>query len=226
MEFKAQFEQYLELMKNKDPDLQTFGARSHGYRFGPKLDESQISSFEEANDCKLPETYKVYLTEFGNGGAGPSYGVFELGHMDDGFGHAPWASYIKPNLKFRFTEGFNNDYILYDGEPQEDDFENRKAYNKAYELWERENGMERMNQYYDEHGLYEGAIPICHHGCAHRSWLVVDPDHQEFGNVWQCYLADNMGVEPAEKPDGSRMNFGDWVLDWCSDAIEKLESSN
>lgn len=218
MNFQQQFAQQLEKIKKADPDYKLFGSSSHKYAFGPKLNESDILTFEKNFDCKLPEPYKIFLTEFGNGGAGPSYGIFSLGKMDHAFTEKIWPEYINPGGPFRFTDAYNNDQMLYEGEPRPTDFKNELEYEQAHEHWYYSVGEDNQDRYYLEHAL-DGAIPICHHGCAYRSWLVVDEKSPEFGNIWDDLVGDSAGVEPATKFDGSRIDFGEWILDWCEKSL-------
>ncbi len=61
-------------------------------------------------------------------------------------------------------------------------------------------------------GTGSGCIPICHHGCALRDWLVVTGP--EAGHVWHDASADNLGIAPVSRPGRARTTFADWYLDW------------
>lgn len=56
-----------------------FGARTrgagHAYGVLPKVTDAEIKTFEENNGFGLPDAYRIFLQEFGAGGAGPNYGV-------------------------------------------------------------------------------------------------------------------------------------------------------
>ena len=67
-----------------------FGADAHGFILNPRLREIEVAAFEEKHRISLPADYRHFITEIGNGGAGPYYGVFPLGYMDDAFDVAPW----------------------------------------------------------------------------------------------------------------------------------------
>ena len=224
MNFREQFSHYLDRLRKIDSAYNAFGSGTHKYAFGPRLSESDILVFETQNSCRLPEPYKTFLTEFGNGGCGPSYGVFPVGMMDSGFKIQPWPDYIKPGAAFRFTEAYNNEEILYVDALLREDFPTEDAYEEAQEIWWDEIGEANLDKYYIEHAL-DGAIPICHHGCALRSWLVVDEKSPEFGNIWDDLVGEEGGVAPTLKKDGSRVDFADWTLDWCAKTLEQLETN-
>src|SRR5208283_4634322 len=66
-----------------DPKYEVFGAYGHRYELFPRLTEKAVSAFEKKWRITLPAGYRQFLIELGNGGAGPSYGVFKLGEEGD-----------------------------------------------------------------------------------------------------------------------------------------------
>lgn len=57
-----------------------FGAASHRYRFRPKLSVESVLEFERRARVSLPDAYRAFLIELGNGGCGPYYGIVPLDH--------------------------------------------------------------------------------------------------------------------------------------------------
>ncbi len=82
----------LRLAKNTDSFFETFGASSHKFVLNKPLGVDEVRKFEKEYNISLPEEYQLFLTKIGNGGidykkssvgnsgAGPSYGIFKLGH--------------------------------------------------------------------------------------------------------------------------------------------------
>ena len=66
------------------PYSTVFGASYHAFALAPTLPESEAKAFEEKHGIFLPEEYRAFLTEVGNGGAGPFYGINPLGLNDNG----------------------------------------------------------------------------------------------------------------------------------------------
>src|SRR5450755_2429190 len=67
-----------------------FGADVHLCRLNPAAAEVEILAFEQARKITLPPDFREFLTGVGDGGAGPSYGIFPLGHADCNFDLRPW----------------------------------------------------------------------------------------------------------------------------------------
>lgn len=146
----------------------------------------------------------------GNGGAGPYYGFFRLGETDDGF-HTRWwkeddgfvGTLSKP---FPHLQPWND----LTGQP-EDSLGDRDEQ-------EYEQQFERFEQRYYSSDLVDGAIPICHIGCALRIWLVLTGP--EFGNLWFDKRADYEGLMPVTgRVAGlTRVKFLDWYEEWLADS--------
>jgi hypothetical protein len=184
-----------------------FGADSHKYILRPPLSESEVVLFERKHGIALPSDYRQFLIKVGNGGAGPYYGVFSLGEMDDGYGHALWKEndglvgiLSRP---FPHLEPWNDlpDEPNYD-EPNQEELERQvNAFDESY--WNPQN--------------VNGAIPICHLGCARRQWLVVTGP--EAGHIWCDDRVDRCGLYPLSSPNSTRVTFFQWYRAWLDEAI-------
>src|SRR5689334_6756270 len=65
-------------LKKLDTGLAIFSAERHQYRLNPVLPIDTVRQFEKKNGILLPEGYTQFITEIGNGGAGPFYGIEPL----------------------------------------------------------------------------------------------------------------------------------------------------
>lgn len=74
----------LALLKEKDRDFRVFGSSTHRYELFAPVPEQRIERFENDNRIKLPADYNFFLTQIGDGGAGPDYGIipFEKAFAD------------------------------------------------------------------------------------------------------------------------------------------------
>ncbi|MEU8760579.1 SMI1/KNR4 family protein [Streptomyces sp. NPDC048659] len=65
-------------MAQEDPECRRFGASAHRYRLRPPLAEATIRLFESLHGVRLPDSYRSFLKEVADGGAGPDYGIVGL----------------------------------------------------------------------------------------------------------------------------------------------------
>jgi len=143
-----------------------FGADAHNFRLNPRLAEAELHAFEQKHEIHLPADYRHSVTAIGNGGAGPYYGVLQLGTMDGlGDNIEPWTEndgFVGTlSQPFPLTESWND----LEGKPNDELVEaNEPEYERQLDLFEK--------KYFDP-SLMDGAIPICHQGCALRNWLVI-----------------------------------------------------
>jgi len=78
----------LEKAKKADAELKQFGAGHHKYQWNPPASLEKIEKFEQEAGVSLPEDYREFLLQAGDGGAGPFYGLFTLGQVQ---GWLDWA---------------------------------------------------------------------------------------------------------------------------------------
>ena len=57
---------------------QNFAFFSHQLKMNPPIPLEELLEFEQTYNLKLPEGYRRFLLEIGNGGAGPYYGIIPL----------------------------------------------------------------------------------------------------------------------------------------------------
>jgi len=65
----------LDQAKSVDAKFEKFGASKHRYRLNPPIRASFVRGVEERYGFVLPEDYFRFITEIGDGGAGPDYGI-------------------------------------------------------------------------------------------------------------------------------------------------------
>jgi hypothetical protein len=75
-----------------------------------------------------------------------------------------------------------------------------------------EKQQEEFDRIYWEASLVNGAIPICHQGCALRIWLVVTGT--QAGHLWEDRRSEYGGLRPIRLKDGSPAIFSGWYTEW------------
>lgn len=64
-----------------DPKFEMFGVSMHQYKLNPPIDLSFVREIEKNYHFLLPEDYVQFITEVGDGGAGPDYGIIGFGNF-------------------------------------------------------------------------------------------------------------------------------------------------
>lgn len=68
----------LDSARQYETDFRAYGSETHKYILNPPAEYSLIKAFEDKFQVSLPDEYVGYLTQMGNGGAGPHRGVEPL----------------------------------------------------------------------------------------------------------------------------------------------------
>jgi hypothetical protein len=191
-----------------------FGANAHHWMQNEVLFKHEVVAFEQLHRVSLPFDYRHFLTNIGDGGVGPFYGVFPLGQMDD-TGSNP----LKP---WREGDGFVG--ILSEPFPLREPW-NDLSGKPANELLdsneeEYERQLDLFETGYWDSSRMNGAIPICHMGCALRIWLVITGD--EAGHLWRDGRAEDAGLSPLSTNDDLRLTFSVWYRNWLEESLRML----
>jgi hypothetical protein len=130
--------------------------------------------------------------------------------MDDGFGFRQWR------------EGDEFVGVLSEPFPLESEWNDLAGMPPA-ELLESDEAeyfrlLDEFDGRYWRPSLMNGAMPICHEGCALRIWLVVTG--VQAGRLWHDGRSDRTGVKPLQLPDGSAATFSLWYSEWLHSAVQ------
>lgn len=205
----------INLLADRDTKLLVFGASVHRYILNDPISIDKLKEIERKFNCKFPADYKQFLTALGNGGAGPYYGLFPVEMHDDSHDMCRWENgFLIGSLsdQFQHASNWNLPDSFWENEPDPDSCESVEEEDALWEEW----GKQLELNYWAPH-IMNGAIPICHQGCAIRTWLVVTGPMS--GTVWDDYRCENEGIVPLLKEDGSNMSFSDWYINWLNNSL-------
>lgn len=206
----------LAKLQRCDAAQSIFGAGGHGYLLHPPVTEERVAKFESIHQIRLPDDYRNFLIHVGNGGTGPFYGFFKLQEMDDGHSMKEWTQ--GDGLVGTLSAPFPHQQPWNDlsGRPPDPDDE---AMTEEEEQVHCDRLFEWQDAHYYNSRQVNGAIPLCHLGCARRQWLVINGD--EAGHVWNDFRADQEGISPVEIGSLQRVTFLQWYQSWLDDALKQ-----
>lgn len=156
----------LDFLRRTDPRFTRFGSESHRYLLNQPLTESAVAAFEARYGVSLPEDYRAFLLEVGDGGAGPFYGVFRLDRSDL---FARDREDLLPGFlagAFPHTQSWNG---LGDGSPE-------------------------AEEECDDPALVRGSLNLSHQGCGYMVRLVLNGPQR--GTLWEDGRCSDMGITP------------------------------
>ncbi len=200
----------LEDLKRADPHHQVHGSAAHLFELNPPISHGEMAAFESKHRVVLPEDYRHFITAIGNGGAGPSYGLFRFGEQDDGHGVCSWdkAALVGDfSAEYRFEGAWNLPESFWAKRPDLGPDVSEEEEDRLTEAWDKE-----LDEHYWNPEMMNGAIPICHRGCALRQWLVIHGKQR--GSVWNDDRVDENGISPLRDQAGNRVSFTCWYLSW------------
>jgi hypothetical protein len=195
----------LEQLKKLDTEFKLFGSHNHRYILNRILPIAVIKKFENKYEIKLPNDYVSFLTEAGNGGAGPFYGLepFENALFVD-LDYKRKDSLLNPSKQFLHTEPWNLDFtptVTYE--------KNKEEYSRQTSDFE--------NVYFDNEQM-NGTIAICNYGCGVSLNLVVNG--KEYGNIWSDDRGSDQGIYPSfELGNKDKIKFLDWYELWLDTSL-------
>jgi hypothetical protein len=191
----------IALLRSMDAAFELFGASTHRYQFNTPLKPAEVAAFEASHALSLPEDYRDFILNVGNGGAGPCYGIYPLrpeGNIHPGMAN---PSRIDLSVPFRWAEPWNVEWLAqidWDAGERPDDC--------------------RLEEYLDVRHI-AGTLCICHEGCG-DFWLLVLKGNER-GHLWMDGRGNFSGIFPESDAHGARLTFSQWYLNWLDDCLQR-----
>jgi hypothetical protein len=189
----------LEKLKAADKQFQLFGAEKHKYLLNPPLSKNEILAFEKRYGIQLPADFALFLTEVGNGGAGPFYGIEPLEDMlFNDLDYKKKSSKIDLTKPFPYKEPYNIDF------PEDISDEELEALEKDYYA----------------HYHVNGRLNVSNYGCGVTIGLIVNGE--DYGKMWSDDRGSEAGVYPSfELGNEDKIAFLDWYELWLDNSLKE-----
>jgi hypothetical protein len=202
------YDEQIERIKDKlirariaDADCEIFGSETHEYLLCWPCTEEEVTNFENTYGVQLPLCYRSFLLKVGNGGigfrnsgAGPSFGLYPLGHC--------------------VSDLFNNNeekYLSYDCLIDPDiTMQQWKSLTEYYSVYTN-NSLEEVERFAGK--LFGGILPLGSQGCNYFHAIVLNGPHK--GLV--VNLDSACCMPPIFTIDA---NFLDWYERWLDQVID------
>lgn len=186
----------------KKASYKIFGSDIHRYKFNPTLTDSTLLHFEKHYSFTLPSNYKQFLTQIGNGGSGPVYGLFPL-------------------LEWNFELEIKNSNFLAKEFPHNKKWNIEQDFETVYEDYTETEEFQKWEDEYFSNKHITGSMRICHYGCAIYYLLVVTGEAA--GKIWVDDRANDNGIYPAiSKSTGENLTFIEWYDEWLDESLNQF----
>lgn len=199
----------LILAKQKDIDLKVFGSEKHKYEVNKPCSINEVIEFESKYSIELPECYKSFILEFGNGGvgwqnsaAGPYYGIYPFGENVNELIYTETYKYLKnecvlsPKMSDEYWNDLTKNFQVY-GEDDSLDDENYDLIDESYDIESRK--------------LWAGILPLGSQGCSYVHGLILNGKYK--GRVV------NLDIDRQKPQFAFENNFLDWYERWLDEVI-------
>jgi hypothetical protein len=212
-----QVKEKLDLLRRLDWDFDYFGSKVHRYKLFPPLSAEGLVAIENKHGCAFPDDYRAFVTELGNGGAGPNYGLFPAGMHHLGRDLATWEKSGIGDLSkpFPHTDPWNLPEEFCAQQPDPDETTPEEEEDRMNEEWDK-----KLQAHYWIEGVTDGAIPVSDLGCARTQLLVINGP--ESGSIWVDGRVDYEGIAPLLSEAGERVTFAQWYLNWLDEGIRRF----
>jgi hypothetical protein len=193
--------QKLELLKSKDNRLTNFGAQKHKYIFNKMVSQDTIEAFEKKYSITLPDEYKSFLTQIGNGGAGPYYGLESLeDSLLEDLDYRETDRLTLPDQPFPLTEAWNIDF----DNLKEDEYTTLK------------------DKEYSDPKFKSGLLRLANYGCGVSMNLVVNGP--EYGKIWVDDRCNDQGLYPDNYfGNEEKIGFLAWYEMWLDESLDQYK---
>ena len=185
--------------KKADESLKVFGADSHKYQLKEPVTAAEVAKFEEKYGVNLPDCYKSFILQVGNGGisyaksaAGPFYGIYPFGENVNGLIYDDTEKYLKNNCVI-YPGISDQDWGVLTAKIDGDD-------DISDEDYEKELGK-----------IFGGILPIGAQGCSFIHGIIINGAHK--GRIV------NLSLDRQTPRFTFEHNFLDWYERWLDEVI-------
>lgn len=172
--FAVQLIDLINRAKDCDTGFEEFGSDIHRYELNPVIPLSKVRDFENRHNISLPQTYVNFLTNVGNGGAGPDYGLYSLEEVEyyNYYNHTKHHSTTADNI-IGESDFYTVPYSIDFSEP----IVNSELTKEKWEEWCKKLDRKDKKKYdLIRPEIYNGLLEIADSGCSYCIMLICSGD--------------------------------------------------
>ncbi len=214
-EFAVELLRLASTAKELDYEFSVHGSQVHKYEFAPVVLSSVINDFEYRHNIRLPKAYREFLTQVGNGGAGPDNGLFPLDMLEFHNYYVHSGSNIHLSEAIEQPDYFTMPYKI-DDKPviinsELTDMQWNDLCNELHSLRTKGNYEEYVKK---RHEIYNGVIHI--NSSIDNCGILLICDGDMSGEVIE--MTGDLG-----RPNFLGISFEEWILGYFKSVIRRAE---
>jgi hypothetical protein len=163
----------------------------HDVQLNLCISEAKLREFEASYNVTLPEAYRSFLLNIGNGGNFPGYGLIPLEAIVAGSHLFTYLQSDPLYLSKPFPLTSQLDLITLQTQQSASRLDGVRAYDPAY--------------------YRKGLLPIADYGCGICYSMVLTGPQR--GRIWRDNFANGAGIFPICSEQGQQFEFLDWLED-------------
>lgn len=213
-EFAVELLRLVGNAKELDTELKLFGAEIHKYEFKPIAAISDVRAFENRHNIKLPRAYVEFLTQVGNGGAGPDNGLYSLEELEFHNFYVHSGRTVHYSAVKEEPDYYTLPYKIDDKPVILNSYLTEEKWNIECAQLDALRYAEKNNEYIEKRQeIYNGVIKILDSYDNCNVMLICDGDM--CGEIAE--MSDDLNV-----PHYIGKSFEEWLLDYFKDVIRKF----
>ena len=200
-----------------DTEFKVFGSDKHQYKFNPVTALSIVRDFEKRHCITFPQAYVDFLTQVGDGGAGPDLGLYSLDEVEyNNYTDHSETSCALEHVRAR-SDFHTVPYTIEGMDPLVTSQLDEEKWFSWYDELGRActNGMNFRKKATE---LYNGIVEISAMGGTNAMFLICEGDLKGKLCAFTLDIDDRVHIFD--------MTFEDWMLGHFKRIIEKFEKKN
>ena len=200
-----------------DTELRVFGADKHQYKFNTVTALSIVRDFEKRHNISFPQAYVDFLTQVGDGGAGPDLGLYSLDEVE----YNNYTDHSETSCDLEHVRA-RSDYhtVSYTIEGTDPLVNSQLDEDKWFEWYEALGAscMNGGNFRKKATELYNGLVEISATGGTNAVYLICEGDLKGKLAAFTLDIDDRVHIYD--------MTFEDWMLGHFRRIVEKFDSQS
>ena len=198
-----------------DRECRVFGADKHQYKFNSVISLSKVRDFEKRHNVTFPQAYVDFLTQVGDGGAGPDLGLYSLDEVE----YNNYTDHSETSCSLEHVRARSDYYTISYTIEDKDPLVTSSLDDDKWFSWYEDLGASCIgggNFRKKSTELYNGLVEISAMGGTNAMYLICDGDLKGKLCAFTLDIDDKVHIFD--------ISFEDWMLNHFKRIVDKFEA--